>query len=373
MRQCVMFLATPRRLHPCHNKTTLRKSQSSMPANQSSKDAVNSPAYQVTSYDVARHAGVSQSAVSRCFKSGASVSKKMRERVMKSVEELGYQPNAIARGLITRRSNMVGVIVSNLNFYPEVLSELSARFTERGVHVLLFTLDHESDVGRILDQVWQYQLDGVVAAAHLEPEQIQMFARRRVPLVFYNRSYQNVSVSSVCCDQVEGERTLVNLLVENGRHRSYAVISGPADSVVSMERTRGALDHLNDLGVERVFQAAGDYSYQSGRRAILDLIETYNEVPEAIICANDMMAMGVMDELRSHFELDVPGDVSVVGFDGIKASGWSSFDLVTIQQPVESMTEAAVSMLMDRVDNNELPPEKRTFSGVLREGSSVRR
>jgi DNA-binding LacI/PurR family transcriptional regulator len=344
-----------------------------MSAKPPSKNSENSTRHQATSYDVARHAGVSQSAVSRCFKSGASVSKKMRERVMKSVEELGYQPNAIARGLITRRSNMVGVIISNLKVYPEVLSELSARFTDRGVHVLLFTLDHESDVGRILEQVWQYQLDGVIAAAHLEPEQIEMFYRRRVPLVFYNRSYRDVPVSSVCCDQVGGERTLVNLLVASGKHKTYAVVSGPADSVVSTERTQGALDRLRDFSIDTVAQAAGDYSYQSGRRATQELSEKLADVPDAIICANDMMAMGVMDELRSHFELDVPGDVSVVGFDGIRASNWSSFDLVTIQQPVESMAEAAVSMLMDRVDNSELPPEKRTFSGVLREGSSIRR
>ena len=191
---------------------------------------------QPTSYDVARHAGVSQSAVSRCFKPGASVSKKMRERVMKSVRELGYTPNAIARGLITRRSNMVAVIISNLNFYPEVLSELSNRFTERGVHVLLFTLGYESDVSRVLDQVWQYQVDGVVAAAHLESDQIEQFAARQIPLVFYNRSYQDMPVSSVCCDQVGGERMLVNLLVSSGQHQSFAIIGGPADSAVSMQR-----------------------------------------------------------------------------------------------------------------------------------------
>lgn len=344
-----------------------------MSASNAEKETASNGKRQVTSYDVARLAGVSQSAVSRCFKPGASVSKKMRARVMKAVDELGYQPNAIARGLITRRSNMVGVIVSNLNFYPEVLSELSARFTERGVHVLLFTLDHESDVSRILDQVWQYQLDGVVAAAHLEPGQVQQFSKRLVPLIFYNRSYRDVPVSSVCCDQTEGERVLVNLLVESGQHKSFAVVSGPADSVVSMERTRGALEHLSGLGFEDVQQVAGDYTYRSGRRAVQQLSESKAGLPDAIICANDIMAIGAMDELRFHRNLDVPGDVSIVGFDGVRASQWSSFDLVTIQQPVESMAEAAVSMLMDRVDNNELPPEKRTFSGALREGNSVRR
>jgi DNA-binding LacI/PurR family transcriptional regulator len=321
---------------------------------------------------VARHAGVSQSAVSRCFKPGASVSKKMRERVMKSVRELGYTPNAIARGLITRRSNMVAVIISNLNFYPEVLSELSNRFSERGVHVLLFTLDHESDVSRILDQVWQYQVDGVVAAAHLEPEQIGQFTERQIPLVFYNRSYFDIPVSSVCCDQVEGERMLVNLLAGSGEHTSFAIIGGPADSVVSMQRTRGAIDHLRALGFGDITEAAGDYSYSSGRRALQQVIEDRGGAPDAIICANDMMAMGVMDELRYHLDLDVPGDVSVVGFDGVRAARWSSFDLATVEQPVESMTVAAVSMLMERIDNDSMPPEKRTFSGVLRAGTTVR-
>lgn len=326
----------------------------------------------MTSYDVARHAGVSQSAVSRCFKPDASVSKKMRDRVMKSVKELGYQPNAIARGLITRRSNMVAVIVSNLNYYPEVLSELSSRFTERGVHVLLFTLDHESDVGRTLNQVWQYQVDGVVAAAHLTLEQIQGFVERNVPLVFYNRSYQDMPISSVSCDQVEGERSLVSLLAGGGQHKSFAVISGPDDSVVSMQRTQGAIDRLADLGFVDIVLATGDYSYDSGRRAILEIVDQRGSSPDAVICANDMMAMGAMDGLRYKLGLDIPGDVSVVGFDGVRAAAWSSFDLATIQQPVESMAEAAVSMLMDRVDNYDLPPEKRLFSGVLHHGGTIR-
>jgi len=326
----------------------------------------------VTSYDVAQHAGVSQSAVSRCFKPGASVSKKMRELVMASVEELGYQPNAIARGLITRRSNIVAVVVSNLHFYPEVVSELSERFADRGVHVLLFTLDHESDVSRTLDQIWQYQVDGAIVAANLSSEEIAIFEKRDVPLVFYNRSYEDVQVTSVNCDQIEGERSLINLLLQGEAHKSFAIVSGPPDSIISMQRTRGALDRLREGEITDVIQVTGDYGYKSGRRAVQDIIAKRGSVPDALICANDMMAFGVMDELRFHLELDVPGDVSVVGFDGVRAASWSSFDLATIAQPVESMTEAAVSMLIDRIDNRDLPPEKRLFSGVLRRGSTIR-
>lgn len=342
------------------------------PGNNTRKENFANTKRHVTSYDVARHAGVSQSAVSRCFKPGASVSKKMRERVMAAVKELGYKPNAIARGLITRRSNMVAVIVSNLNFYPEVVSELSARFTERGVHVLLFTLDKESDVSRTLDQVWQYQVDGVIVAAHLTAQEITAFEERDVPLVFYNRSYDDVQVSSVSCDQVAGERALINLLLQHGNHRSFAIVSGPTDSVVSMQRTRGAIDRLRESGFEDITCVSGDYGYDSGRRAAQAIVEQRGSAPDAFICANDMMAFGVMDELRYHLDIDVPGEVSVVGFDGVRAAAWSSFDLATIAQPVESMAEAAVSMLMERVENHELPPERRLFSGVLRQGSTVR-
>lgn len=324
-----------------------------------------------TSYDVAKHAGVSQSAVSRCFKPGASVSEKMRKRVMKSVKALGYQPNLIARGLITRRSNMVAVIVANLLFYPEVLNELSKRFRERAVHVLLFTIDHESDVGHALDQVRQYQVDGVVAAAVLSPEQIAWFQEREIPLVFYNRSFDDGSVTSVCCDQLEGERKLVNLLVEQG-HRTFGIIGGPKDSWVGLQRTQGALDRLASLGIDAVTVADGNFTYESGRRALRSIIEQSSATPDAIICANDTMAIGCMDEARQNLGLDVPGELSVVGFDGSQQASWPSHDLVTIEQPVESLAKAAVNMLLDRVDNPSMPPEKRLFSGALRLGTSTR-
>ena len=111
-----------------------------------------------TSYDVAELAGVSQSAVSRVFQDGASASKAMRSRVMAAADKLGYRPNAIARGLITQRSNMVAVVISKLTnlYYPEVLVQLTQRFSERGVRVLLFALERESDTAEVLEPMLQY-------------------------------------------------------------------------------------------------------------------------------------------------------------------------------------------------------------------------
>ncbi len=331
------------------------------------------PRRRTTSYDVARLAGVSQSAVSRVFQPGASASKEMRNRVIKAANKLGYRPNAIARGLITQRSNMVAVLISvqtNL-YYPEVLVELTQRFSERGVRVLLFALEHEGDIESTLEQVLEYQVDGVVTAAMLSPQQLGVIENAEIPVVFFNRTLPDTLVSSVRCDQEEGERWLVSKLVEAG-HRTFSIISGPPDSPVSTERTSGATRKLQELGVDEVTIVTGDYGYASGRRGFAEIVERLGGAPDAVIAANDAMAIGCIDEARSAFGLRVPEDVSVVGFDGIGPSGFDAYRLTTIRQPVARMSDAAVSMLLDRIENPDLAPEKRVFSGERRPGHSAR-
>lgn len=327
----------------------------------------------VTSYDVAQLAGVSQSAVSRCFRFGASISSRMRERVMKAAHELGYSPDALARSLTTRRSNLVAVIISNLTnlYYPEVLSELNRRLTERNVHLLLFTIQTESDVDRILGQVWQYRVDGVIAAARLSQKQMEEFDRRRVPLVFYNRYLHDRSVNAVCCDQIEGARTLVDGLVQTG-HKTFGIVGGPKDSLVGEERTRGSVDALKRHGIRQIVRVRGDYTYEGGRRALGELAAELGKLPEAIICAADVMAFGCLDAARFDRKLTIPDDLSVVGFDGVEPGGWSSYRLATIRQPVQRMAEAVVSLLFECLADPERPPEKRVFSGTLIPGQSAR-
>lgn len=327
----------------------------------------------VTSYDVARLAGVSQSAVSRCFNPGSSVSRKMRERVMKAAETLRYQPNAIARGLITRRSNLVAVIISNLTnlYYPEVLSQLSQQLSERGIRLLLFTLEKESSIDEMLQFIWQYRVDGAIVAARLSASQIDSFKERNVPLVLYNRSYEDQPVSSVCCDQGEAARALVNRLHLAG-HASFGIVAGPPDSVVGEQRTAATVRRLRDLGYDAVHVVPGNYDYESGVAAMEALVAHFGSAPDAVICANDVMALGCIDSARHAFGLEVPRDVSIAGFDGVGASAWSSYRLATVRQPVRRMAEAAVSMLVERIEDAHLPPERRVFSGIPIEGNSAR-
>jgi DNA-binding LacI/PurR family transcriptional regulator len=324
-----------------------------------------------TSYDVAARAGVSQSAVSRCFRPGASVAPATRARILKAAEELGYQPNAIAQGLITRRSNMVAVIISNLTnlYYPEVLAELSQRLSNRDVRVLLFALAAESDVDAVLDQIWRYRVDGAIVAARLAPDQLRSFARRGIPLVLYNRIGEEEPVASVCFDSTAGARQLVTGLLAAGR-KHFGIIAGPEDSYVGEERLTASTAELRARGVEP-FMVRGQFDYASGDRGLRKLALMSDGKLDALICANDTMAIGAIDCARHAFNYAVPERISIVGFDGIGPATWASYRVTTVRQPVRRMTEAAVQMLFERIDHPDMPPERRLFGGELLHGDSA--
>jgi len=327
----------------------------------------------VTSYDVALLAGVSQSAVSRCFKPGASVSKSTYARVMKAAAGLDYIPNAAARSLITRRSNMVALIISNLAilYCPEVLVELSQQITRRGKRVLLFTTQHESDVEQILSDVWQYQVDGVIAAAALSAQQVQEFERRNVPLVVFNRNLRDLSVNAVLCDQYESGRLMAAHLAAAG-HRRFGIITGPEESPIASERRRGAVDYLAEIGLPPPVMAAGQFDYASGARGLREIVSRLGQAPDAIMCGNDAMAIGCLECARHELGIDVPGRMSVTGFDAVEAASWMSYNITTLRQPVQKMAQAAADLLSSVIESHGNPPETRSFPATLIEGGTAR-
>lgn len=327
-----------------------------------------------TSYDVARLAGVSQSAVSRCFKPGASISGKMRERVMKAAKELEYQPNAIARGLITQRSNLVAVLVSGrLNlYYPEVLFKITEELSAAGLRALLFTVDNEEDTEMVIEQAWQFQVDGVISASHMSQDQYKILEKRQIPVVFFNRYFADHPNTVVYCDPGEQVNELVGQLQTLG-HRRAAIITGPSENMVSRERTRMVEDSLAKYGIETVAQAQGDFTYESGAAGLQDIKAQASKMPSFVICINDMMAMGCMDEAQSVLGLSVPNELSIIGFDGIGMGQFASYELTTIRQPIGRMAEAAVKMITDRVERPDQSHEKRVFEGAVIPGGSIAR
>lgn len=329
------------------------------------------PSGRATSYDVARLAGVSQSAVSRCFKPGASVSKKMREKVMLAAKELNYQPNAIARGLITRRSNLIAVLVSSqMNFYyPEVLFQLTDQFSKLGLRVLLFTINEEADVEDALNHVWQYQADGVISASYLSIEQHKLLEERQIPVVMFNRYFGDYPSNTIWCDTAAATDLMIGHLIDFG-HRDFGLIEGPEYSMVNRERMTLTRKAIKERGGKVAAEARGNYRYESAANATQTLMASATR-PTAIIAANDMMAMGTLDELKNVMGRSVPNDVSVVGFDGIGAARFASYELTTIRQPIGRMAEAAVTMMLDRIEKPETSSEKRVLAGSFIQGTST--
>ncbi|HEY0063321.1 MAG TPA: LacI family DNA-binding transcriptional regulator [Telluria sp.] len=334
-------------------------------------------ARRVTSYDVASLAGVSQSAVSRCFQPGASVSKATFARVMQAAKALDYTPNAAARSLNTRRSNQVALLVSNLVtlHYPEVVAELSRQLSLHGMRILLFSLAREGDLEQTLAEVWQHQVDGAIVAARLGPQQVAEFERRAIPFVLFNRNLRERMVNAVVCDQVEAARTLVSRLAAGG-HKRFALIEGPRDSVVAQDRSRGVSARLAELHLAPPLIVRGNYDYASGARGLREIISVLGAPPDAIICANDVTAMGCLDCARHDFQLDVPGQLSITGFDGMAQAGWLSYRLTTVRQPVEQMTLAVTEMLTglirDGAGAGAGAPQRRVFPASVVEGATAR-
>ena len=315
----------------------------------------------VTSYDVARLAGVSQSAVSRAFRDGASISQEMRARIQRAARELGYAPSNIARALITQRSRLIGVVATRntARNNPDILFHLGHQIQEAGNRMLVFTLPDTDSGEGIPDDLFAYHVDGVIAATSLPDEVLEACARRRIPVVLFNRTGPAASVS---CDHATGMRDLVSHLVRSGT-RTPAFIAGPADAPVSVERLNGALDAFAAHGIALDPVVHSDYSHEGGRAAAAQLLAICR--PDTIVCANDTMALGVIDACRHELGLRVPEDLGVTGFDNISQSAWPSYALTTVAQPFEQLTRTAVRMLGELVEGEAMPRERRLMPARL--------
>jgi DNA-binding LacI/PurR family transcriptional regulator len=323
-----------------------------------------------TSYDVASRAGVSQSAVSRCFSGAGSVSPQTRARIVAVANELNYRPNAFASGLVTRRSNLVAVVISNSTnlYHPEILTQLSKKLAAFGVRAVLFTFEDESELESLLEQIRCFQVDGAIVAASLTKSQIRAFNASSAALVLYNHEAKADGVASVICDFSIADAILVDGLLAAGC-RLFGIISGPSGNGAEAIRFQGIFDRLALKGVTGVFIERGDFSYKSGLAAAISLIEKHKV--DAIITANDFMAFGAIDAARIDCKSALQGALSVASFNGTVPSFWQSSDLTTFIQPVERMAEAAVAMIIERINNPDICTEQRIFRGQLIEGTTA--
>ncbi|MFC7047556.1 LacI family DNA-binding transcriptional regulator [Emcibacter nanhaiensis] len=321
------------------------------------------PKKAITAYDVADHAGVSQSAVSRTFTPGASISAKTKAKVLASAKALGYRPNFIAKSLITRKSGITGVALGYADnpFYPALMEELMKRLSRQGRRFLLFNGDPQRDSDPELEEILRYQVDALILMSSTLSSHLAADCKDAgIPVVLINRRTEDGSTSSVTGDNFVGARKIAEFLMAGG-HQRPAFLAGAENSSTNREREEGFRAGLSAAGGTAPLRACGNYQLEGARQATRELLASPDR-PDAIFCANDHMAIGALEVARYEFGLDVGREISIVGFDDVDMAAWPSFDLTTYSQPVNEMAEAAME-LIDLEEKAE--PVHRRIPGEL--------
>jgi DNA-binding LacI/PurR family transcriptional regulator len=307
---------------------------------------VNQSGPNVTAEDVARKLGVSQSTISRAFSTSASISPQMRERVLEAARKLGYQPNVIARSLITRRTKIVAIVMANLvdPFYPVILDALTQAIQARGRQTLLFVPPDEGSLDETLTTLLQYQVDAIIiASATVSSRMVGVCASRATPLILFNRYVPGLKVAAVSCDNVASSREVADHLARTG-HRRVAYVAGEPDATTNIDRRNGFVERWTALGLGAVIEVPGGaYSFEAGFAAAQQLARL-PEIPDAIFFASDILAIGGLHALRDE-RIAVPDEISVIGFDDVPLTAWPAFDLTTVRQPIPEMVEIALDSL----------------------------
>ncbi len=313
----------------------------------------------ITSHDVAKKAGVSQSAVSRVLTPGGSASKKTVEKVISAVNELGYRPNSLARSLITGKSRIIGLVVAYLNnrFYPEVLEMLSNRLQKEGYQVLIFIAQNtDDDITNVIEGILEYQVDAIVAASvGMSSDLAARCQDSGVPVVLFNRGQASNSLSSVTSNNYLGGWKVANHFFALG-HKRIGYIAGWEGASTQLDRENGFTACLKEKNLTLNRREVGNFIRHEAQNATRRMFGT-KVYPTAVFVASDHMAFAVMDVLRSDLGLKIPDDVSIVGFDDVSLASYSAYDLTTIKQPITQMVDSTVQILLDQI---KYPDRKNT-------------
>ncbi|WP_028032393.1 LacI family DNA-binding transcriptional regulator [Chelativorans sp. J32] len=301
----------------------------------------------VTSFDVARRAGVSRAAVSRAFTPNASVSPETREKVVKAAKELGYRVNYLARGLTTRRSDFVGVVAAGMDnpFRALQIEQITKSLVRRNFRPILLPADQGESADHVMDQLLHYNVSGVLVTSDAPPTALcAEFAAAGVPIVLINKADTIPSVDRVVSDTNAAGKLAAATLVEAGA-KQLAVVAAPGPSYTARCRLQAFMGACYALDVEARVIPVEHNSYREG----LAVAEALKGV-DGVFCINDYMACGLIDGLR-RLGGKVPDDVRVIGHDDIPQASWAAYELTTFRQPCDVQAEQAVSLLISRMDD----------------------
>ncbi len=326
---------------------------------------------------IAVAAGVSRSTVSRVVNDEPNVREAVRERVWHYIEEMGYYPNAAARSLASARSRVLGLVIPRRvdtvfvdPFFPVLLQGISDGAAEMGYQLMLSMTEGTNAADFYRSVVRSQMLDGLlVSSADTGDPIIKRMRTGDTPLVTIGRHPTFPEVHCIDADNQQGSKDAVRHLLAEGRQR-VAHVSGSLGTTVGRDRLSGYRVALAEHGIpyDEKLVVDGNFTESGGYEAVHQLLP---HQPDAIFAASDLMALGVLEALGEK-NLEVPGDIALVGFDDSRITQLTKPPLSSVRQPVYDMGRAAVEMLVSLIEGNDTPQTKSFPTQLVVRASSRR-
>jgi LacI family transcriptional regulator len=312
--------------------------------------------------EIARRAKVSTATVSRAINHVPTVNPQLAKRVWKVVDELGYFPNTQARALVSGRSRLFGLIVSEITnpFFPEIVQTFEHLAVENNYEILLTSTIHdpkrmEQSVRRMIER----RVDGVaILTFGMEESLLEHLRFRKVPLVFVDVGPDAPGIVNIRINYLDGIRQAVQHLAAL-RHTRIAFVAGPPRLKSAQARVDSFKTSMAEIGLPSDLTATGDHTMEGGMRALVELLNLQDQ-PTAVLCSNDMTAIGVMREAYDH-GIKIPTDLSVVGFDDIRLAQFMTPPLTTVQMSQKELAQIAFRALLDEVSRESPSTQKSEY------------
>ncbi|MDP4146480.1 MAG: LacI family DNA-binding transcriptional regulator [Bacillota bacterium] len=306
-------------------------------------------------YDIAKIANVSISTVSRVINDRPGVSDKVRKKVEKIIEEYNFRPNLLARELTNKKTNVIGIVAPGVgNYFAERIRAISSTCKENGYSIMITTKSngYEDVDGEIenFNLLYEKQVDGIIFFPSRITEKHKAVLDKivpKTPVVVVGYEIKNVLLPCVVYDNYIGAKMAMRHLIENG-HKKISIITGPEFEETSNQRLKAYLDTMNEnnLPINKQYIKVGSFCMGSGYTKTLELLQCNSERPTAIFAFNDNMAIGAIKAIQES-QLKVPEHISVIGFDNIETTAYTTPSLTTVYQDQHEIGLRAAETLIN--------------------------
>ncbi len=323
---------------------------------------------QVTIKDIAKEAGVSISTVSRVVNSSLPVKKETKEKVLKAIEKLNYYPDSLARSLRVGYTKTIGIIIPNIAnpFFATIVRGAEDFLRSKGFSLIICNSDNDIvEEKKLFKTLIEKKVDGILYSGI--GDHVENLINRNVKTVFIDRIIKSNKFSYVCSNNYHGMYKLLEYLY-NSNHRKFIFISGKKEIFSAAERLRAFQDFASEYKIDfKIYE--GEYTRESG----LSVAKKIKNLPDAVVCANDLLAYGVIEYFKAK-GLIVPKDVSVTGYDDITFSKMFSPPLTTVKQPIYEMGKTAGEMIFTILSKkaDHIPVKQFENEIIIRESTRRR-